>query len=100
MRPVTGAVRGRSLVRPCRWLLIAVLAAATSGNAQLAGGEFELREATFTAGGGYASQSEFELQGSIGQAHSDGSSGGRFEVFGGLWTPEETDLLFRDSWEG
>jgi len=69
------------------------------GSAQMAGGEFEIREAAATAGGGWAAQADFELHGSVGQAHVNASSGGSFQLFAGLWTPDESDFVFRDSWE-
>ena len=76
-----------------------IAAAATPGSTQVSGGDFELRESAISAGGGHAQKQSFELHGSLGQAQVDASSGGPYQVFAGLWTPDGTDFLFRDSWE-
>lgn len=74
--------------------------AAGVANAQLAGGNFEIRRSTIDAGGGKSSGGVFELQGSIGQPDTGSASGGEFELFGGFWTPDASDFLFKDSYEG
>jgi len=79
---------------------VAVARPATTGLAQTSGGEFEIRSSGMNAGGGRMTGASLALHGSVGQAHVEASSGARFELFGGLWTPDETDLLFRDSYEG
>lgn len=68
-------------------------------NAQLAGGDFEIRRTTIDSGGGMASGGNFELHGTIGQPDVGNLSGGAYELKGGFWTPDSSDLLFKDSYE-
>ena len=56
-------------------------------DAQVAGGDFDIRRSTVVLGG------------TIGQPDTGYSSGSSYELYGGFWAPAASDLLFRDSYE-
>ncbi|MDJ0653430.1 MAG: hypothetical protein QNJ40_04690 [Xanthomonadales bacterium] len=82
---------------------ITALAASLRSEAQMAGGQFEIRRSTVDGGGGLSTVSGYELRGTIGQPDVGVASGGAFSLYVGFWAPEipaRPELVFGDSFEG